>query len=190
MRLHEPFGSSDNLEKWGSTLGVFWWRSVQLVFIRTCCFKPKLTNTQVALELYPQMSERHWLTFHFPNWKNFKYKLDLRTIFCFTQTVFSPAASEQNAASQDPGHFLERLASCQAHRLDDQRASGSHFPGLHLSTCNPPHIPSTSSTDPAPPQGSLWDSSCFQQGGLPKMTNVRLLSRKPSYSLPVQPPWG
>ncbi|KAF6733406.1 G-protein-signaling modulator 2 [Oryzias melastigma] len=62
------------------------------------------------------------------------------------------SASEQNTPSQDPGHFLERLASCQAHRLDDQRASGSHFPGLHLSTCNPPHIPSTSSTEPAPPQ--------------------------------------
>uniref|UniRef100_A0A8C7WU97 Uncharacterized protein n=2 Tax=Oryzias sinensis TaxID=183150 RepID=A0A8C7WU97_9TELE len=49
------------------------------------------------------------------------------------------SASEPDAASQDPGHFLERLASCQAHRLDEQRASGSHFPGLHLKS---PHIPS------------------------------------------------
>ncbi|XP_070817286.1 G-protein-signaling modulator 2-like isoform X1 [Chaetodon trifascialis] len=48
---------------------------------------------------------------------------------------------------QDPGHFLELLASSQARRLDDQRASLSHFPGLRLSTSNPPHTPSTSSTD-------------------------------------------
>ncbi|XP_030289813.1 G-protein-signaling modulator 2-like isoform X3 [Sparus aurata] len=48
---------------------------------------------------------------------------------------------------QDPGHFLELLASSQARRLDDQRASLSHFPGLRLSTSNPPRTPTTSSTD-------------------------------------------
>uniref|UniRef100_A0A8C4HMW6 G-protein-signaling modulator 2 n=1 Tax=Dicentrarchus labrax TaxID=13489 RepID=A0A8C4HMW6_DICLA len=40
---------------------------------------------------------------------------------------------------QDPGHFLELLASSQARRLDDQRVSLSHFPGLRLNT---PHTPS------------------------------------------------
>ncbi|XP_042370347.1 G-protein-signaling modulator 2-like isoform X2 [Plectropomus leopardus] len=56
---------------------------------------------------------------------------------------------------QDPGHFLELLASSQARRLDDQRVSLSHFPGLRLSTSNPPHTPSTSSTDQAPPQAPI-----------------------------------
>ncbi|KAM4629211.1 G-protein-signaling modulator 2-like isoform 1-T1 [Polymixia lowei] len=50
--------------------------------------------------------------------------------------------------SQDPGHFLELLASSQGRRLDDQRASLSHFPGLRLSSSDPPRTPSTSSTDP------------------------------------------
>uniref|UniRef100_A0A8D3BFX8 G-protein-signaling modulator 2-like n=1 Tax=Scophthalmus maximus TaxID=52904 RepID=A0A8D3BFX8_SCOMX len=36
-------------------------------------------------------------------------------------------------------HFLELLASSQARRLDDQRVSLSHFPGLRL---NSPHTPS------------------------------------------------
>ncbi|XP_034035399.1 G-protein-signaling modulator 2-like isoform X2 [Thalassophryne amazonica] len=53
---------------------------------------------------------------------------------------------------QDPGHFLELLASSQARRLDDQRVSLSHFPGLRLSTSNPPCTPSISSTDQAPSQ--------------------------------------
>ncbi|XP_019128448.1 G-protein-signaling modulator 2 isoform X1 [Larimichthys crocea] len=56
---------------------------------------------------------------------------------------------------QDPGHFLELLASSQARRLDDQRASVSHFPGLRLSTSSPPHIPSTSSTDQVHPQALI-----------------------------------
>uniref|UniRef100_A0A668AWP4 G protein signaling modulator 2, like n=1 Tax=Myripristis murdjan TaxID=586833 RepID=A0A668AWP4_9TELE len=38
---------------------------------------------------------------------------------------------------QDPGHFLELLASSQARRLNDQRASLSHFPGLRLSISDP-----------------------------------------------------
>ncbi|KAM9358018.1 G-protein-signaling modulator 2-like [Symphorus nematophorus] len=54
--------------------------------------------------------------------------------------------------SQDPGHFLELLANSQARRLDDQRVSLSHFPGLRLSTSNPPRTPSTSSTDQLHPQ--------------------------------------
>lgn len=53
---------------------------------------------------------------------------------------------------QDPGHFLELLASSQARRLDDQRVSMSHFPGLRLSTSSPPCTPPTSSTDQARPQ--------------------------------------
>lgn len=66
----------------------------------------------------------------------------------------SSATSKEETSSQDPGHFLELLASSQARRLDDQRASLSHFPGLRLSTCSPPHIPSTSSTEPAPSPGN------------------------------------
>ncbi|CAJ1061094.1 G-protein-signaling modulator 2-like isoform X2 [Xyrichtys novacula] len=56
---------------------------------------------------------------------------------------------------QDPGHFLELLASSQARRLDDQRVSLSHFPGLRLSTSNPPRTPSTSSTDKAHPPAQI-----------------------------------
>lgn len=55
---------------------------------------------------------------------------------------------------QDPGHFLELLASSQARRLDDQRVSMSHFPGLRLNTSNPPCTPPTCSTDQARPQGN------------------------------------
>lgn len=58
---------------------------------------------------------------------------------------------EREAPLQDPGHFLELLASSQARRLDDQRVSLSHFPGLRLSTSNPLHTPDTSA-DPAPTQ--------------------------------------
>uniref|UniRef100_A0A3Q2Z0P8 G-protein-signaling modulator 2-like n=1 Tax=Hippocampus comes TaxID=109280 RepID=A0A3Q2Z0P8_HIPCM len=43
---------------------------------------------------------------------------------------------------QDPAHFLELLASSQARRLDDQRVSLSHFPGLRLT-----HTPSQYSCD-------------------------------------------
>ncbi|XP_029285356.1 G-protein-signaling modulator 2-like isoform X2 [Cottoperca gobio] len=56
---------------------------------------------------------------------------------------------------QDPGHFLELLASSQSRRLDDQRVSLNHFPGLRLSTSNPPHTPSTSSTDQIPLQAPI-----------------------------------
>ncbi|XP_063747302.1 G-protein-signaling modulator 2-like isoform X3 [Eleginops maclovinus] len=56
---------------------------------------------------------------------------------------------------QDPGHFLELLASSQARRLDDQRVSMSHFPGLRLSTSNPPLTPSTLSTDQVPLQAPI-----------------------------------
>uniref|UniRef100_A0A3P8SYX1 G protein signaling modulator 2, like n=1 Tax=Amphiprion percula TaxID=161767 RepID=A0A3P8SYX1_AMPPE len=38
--------------------------------------------------------------------------------------------SEHETPLQDPGHFLELLASSQARRLDDQRVNLSHFPGL------------------------------------------------------------
>ncbi|XP_045905191.1 G-protein-signaling modulator 2-like isoform X2 [Micropterus dolomieu] len=53
---------------------------------------------------------------------------------------------------QDPGHFLELLASSQARRLDDQRVSLNHFPGLRLNTSNLPRTPSTSSKDQVHPQ--------------------------------------
>uniref|UniRef100_A0A8C5GKK4 G-protein-signaling modulator 2-like n=1 Tax=Gouania willdenowi TaxID=441366 RepID=A0A8C5GKK4_GOUWI len=66
-------------------------------------------------------------------------------------TLPSPSSSSPVAESQsflepetplqDPGHFLELLASSQARRLDDQRVSLSHFPGLRLSTSNPTEQP-------------------------------------------------
>ncbi|KAF3690642.1 G-protein-signaling modulator 2 Mosaic protein LGN [Channa argus] len=59
---------------------------------------------------------------------------------------------EHEGPFQDPGHFLELLASSQARRLDDQRVSLNHFPGLRLSTSNLPHTPSTSSPDQVPIQ--------------------------------------
>nr|XP_057929500.1 G-protein-signaling modulator 2-like isoform X2 [Doryrhamphus excisus] len=62
---------------------------------------------------------------------------------------------EGEAPLQDPGHFLELLASSQARRLDDQRVSLSHFPGLRLSTCNQPSTPSTSSENQAPAQAPI-----------------------------------
>lgn len=61
--------------------------------------------------------------------------------------------SKHETPSQDPGHFLELLASSQAHRLDDQRVSLNQLPGLRLSICNLPHMPSASSKDQAPSQG-------------------------------------
>ncbi|XP_076026261.1 G-protein-signaling modulator 2-like isoform X2 [Genypterus blacodes] len=74
--------------------------------------------------------------------------------------------SECNTPFQDPGQFMELLASSQARRLNDQRVSLSHFPGLRLGTSNPPHVPSASnnmdqadaqapSTDP-PQRPSLY----------------------------------
>lgn len=63
------------------------------------------------------------------------------------------AILEREPPLQDPGHFLELLASSQGRRLDDQRVSMSHFPGLKLSTSNPPRTLSTSSTDQVPTQG-------------------------------------
>ncbi|KAM9797356.1 G-protein-signaling modulator 2-like isoform X2 [Syngnathus typhle] len=62
----------------------------------------------------------------------------------------SPVARE--TPLQDPAHFLELLASSQARRLDDQRVSLSHFPGLRLSTCDRPSTPSTSSENQEPLQ--------------------------------------
>ncbi|XP_061539503.1 G-protein-signaling modulator 2-like isoform X2 [Phycodurus eques] len=62
---------------------------------------------------------------------------------------------ECEAPLQDPGHFLELLASSQARRLDDQRVSLSHFPGLRLSTCNRPSTPSTSNENQGPSQAPI-----------------------------------
>lgn len=67
------------------------------------------------------------------------------------------------APLQDPAHFLELLASSQARRLDDQRVSLSHFPGLRLSICNRPSTPSTSSENQDPSQGDeRWYSNSSQ----------------------------
>ncbi|TNN38210.1 G-protein-signaling modulator 2 [Liparis tanakae] len=64
------------------------------------------------------------------------------------------------APSQDPAHFLELLASSQARRLDDQRVSLSHFPGLRLSSSNPP----PTSADRPPPQAP---TSCAESPRIP-----------------------
>uniref|UniRef100_A0A665TMX3 G-protein-signaling modulator 2-like n=2 Tax=Echeneis naucrates TaxID=173247 RepID=A0A665TMX3_ECHNA len=63
--------------------------------------------------------------------------------------------SECETPLQDPGHFLELLASSQARRLDDQRVSMSHFPGLRLSTSSLPRTPSTSSIDQVPQEAPI-----------------------------------
>ncbi|KAF7662160.1 hypothetical protein LDENG_00244880 [Lucifuga dentata] len=65
--------------------------------------------------------------------------------------------SECDTPFQDPGHFLELLASSQARRLNDQRVSMSHFPGLRLSSSNPPCTPSTLGTDPDISQATNTD---------------------------------
>ncbi|XP_029004353.1 G-protein-signaling modulator 2-like [Betta splendens] len=65
---------------------------------------------------------------------------------------------ECEVPSQDHGHFLELLASSQARRLDDQRVSLNHFPGLRLSTSNPLHTPSTSSPDQVPTKAPSADT--------------------------------
>lgn len=71
---------------------------------------------------------------------------------------------DPEAPSQDPGHFLELLASSQARRLDDQRVSLSHFPGLRLSTCSPRPTPDTSAEPaPAPVPSSRAEPSLFDQ---------------------------
>uniref|UniRef100_A0AAV2KUT6 G-protein-signaling modulator 2 n=1 Tax=Knipowitschia caucasica TaxID=637954 RepID=A0AAV2KUT6_KNICA len=67
---------------------------------------------------------------------------------------------DPEAPSQDPGHFLELLASSQARRLDDQRASLNHFPGLRLSTSSPLHTPDTSA-EPAPAPAPVPPSADF-----------------------------
>ncbi|KAM7388180.1 hypothetical protein PAMP_024374 [Pampus punctatissimus] len=59
---------------------------------------------------------------------------------------------EHETPLQDPGPFLELLASSQGRRLDDQRVSMSHFPGLKLNTSNLPHTHSTFSTGQVPSQ--------------------------------------
>uniref|UniRef100_A0A671Y2Q9 G protein signaling modulator 2, like n=2 Tax=Sparus aurata TaxID=8175 RepID=A0A671Y2Q9_SPAAU len=54
---------------------------------------------------------------------------------------------------QDPGHFLELLASSQARRLDDQRASLSHFPGLRLKARHTPSLYSRLEASDEQPEG-------------------------------------
>uniref|UniRef100_A0A672HL67 G-protein-signaling modulator 2-like n=1 Tax=Salarias fasciatus TaxID=181472 RepID=A0A672HL67_SALFA len=85
--------------------------------------------------------------------------LDGQTNFLTSTPSYTPPVAERKSIpglttpSQDPGHFLELLASSQARRLNDQRVSLSHFPGLRPSTSSQPRTPSTSSTDQVPSQG-------------------------------------
>lgn len=100
------------------------------------------------------------------------------------------AILERETPLQDPGHFLELLASSQARRLDDQRVSLSHFPGLRLSTSSPPHTHSTSSTDPVLPAG-LPISAVSTEISAPILTDPispRSPGRQHGHAFPV--PWS
>lgn len=115
--------------------------------------------------------------------------------------IVFPAFSACEPPSQDPGHFLELLASSQSRRLDDQRVSLSHFPGLRFSTSNLPRTPSTSSADQVPTQGftlmrfhllplsllTLWLMPFFFFFFLP---SARQQHRCPTQTLPAQPAGG
>lgn len=119
------------------------------------------------------------------------------------------AILERETPLQDPGHFLELLASSQGRRLDDQRVSMSHFPGLKLSTSNPPRTLSTSSTDQVPTQGGdIWCTAhfCYLALSISLLTSWLMLFslfsshlqyRNASHTLPIQayrgqrwPAWG
>ncbi|XP_029939866.1 G-protein-signaling modulator 2-like isoform X2 [Salarias fasciatus] len=90
--------------------------------------------------------------------------LDGQTNFLTSTPSYTPPVAERKSIpglttpSQDPGHFLELLASSQARRLNDQRVSLSHFPGLRPSTSSQPRTPSTSSTDQVPSQATTAGS--------------------------------
>uniref|UniRef100_A0A3P8N6K3 G protein signaling modulator 2, like n=1 Tax=Astatotilapia calliptera TaxID=8154 RepID=A0A3P8N6K3_ASTCA len=71
------------------------------------------------------------------------------------------SVSERERLYQDPGHFLELLASSQARRLDDQRVSMTPFPGLRVNTSNQPCTPSTSNTDQASSEQPEGDDVFF-----------------------------
>uniref|UniRef100_A0A669DST8 G protein signaling modulator 2, like n=1 Tax=Oreochromis niloticus TaxID=8128 RepID=A0A669DST8_ORENI len=71
------------------------------------------------------------------------------------------SVSEHERLYQDPGHFLELLASSQARRLDDQRVSMTPFPGLRVNTSNQPCTPSTSNTDQASSEQPEGDDVFF-----------------------------
>lgn len=66
---------------------------------------------------------------------------------------------EHEKPLQDPGHFLELLASSQARRLDDQRVSLTPFPGLRVNTSNQPPTPSTSNKDQVQSQAPTTDTT-------------------------------
>lgn len=89
------------------------------------------------------------------------------------------AISECETPLQDPGHFLELLASSQARRLDDQRVSLNHFPGLRLSTSNPPRTPSTSSADQIHPQGKVKQCTAYFFSSLSITTHIVTISLLP-----------
>lgn len=102
-----------------------------------------------------------------------------------------PAILECETPLQDPGHFLELLASSQARRLDDQRVSVSHFPGLRLSTSSPPCTPPTCSTEQVLPQGTETLKPATFAGGWWGFKNPGAGGEPESVLLPSSPvPWN
>ncbi|CAL8256732.1 unnamed protein product [Merluccius merluccius] len=89
------------------------------------------------------------------------------------------------APSQDPGHFLELLASSQRRRLDDQRVSMSHLPGLLLSSSSPPpthHLDASSE----PPEGEeFFDMLVKCQGS--RLDDQRCVAPPPAARGPTVP---
>jgi len=103
------------------------------------------------------------------------------------------------APSQDPGHFLELLACSQGRRLDDQRVSLSHFPGLRLSCSSPPPTLSTSKPEQAHTQGDHNTTTSTHQPAAGTRLNVYSLFKHilvfllpqpppPAATLPLHPP--
>lgn len=89
-------------------------------------------------------------------------------LICFTHTPHHPlnflfiylaiSASEE-AASAQPGHFLDLLASSQGRRLDEQRASMGTLPGLLLDQNNSQAVLSQliASADSKEPDDDFFD---------------------------------
>lgn len=86
------------------------------------------------------------------------------------------------ATTQDPGHFLELLASSQGRRLDDQRVSLSHFPGLRLSSSSSPPAFSTSVPEQAHAQGDHNTMTSTHQSAAATLFNVDSFQTHPGFT--------
>uniref|UniRef100_A0A668A994 G protein signaling modulator 2, like n=1 Tax=Myripristis murdjan TaxID=586833 RepID=A0A668A994_9TELE len=88
---------------------------------------------------------------------------------------------------QDPGHFLELLASSQARRLNDQRASLSHFPGLRLNPASTPSLYSHLEANAEHPEGDdvFFDMLVKCQGS--RLNDQRCAAPSPPTKGPTVP---